>query len=119
MITLRYIFLILISLHGLVHLLGYSRAFHLGLEAPGTAQISKVNGVFWFMATCLFLIASVSFFFNKDWWRIVALASVFLSQFLIFSAWQDAKFGTIINGIILIVILIGIKSNLPTSNFQL
>jgi hypothetical protein len=102
--TIDYIFLVLVSIHGLIHLLGYSRAFHLGLDKPGMTPISKVNGVFWFMATVLFIVTSLTIYFTLYWWWIIALVAVFLSQYLIFTSWAEAKYGTIINFIVLLAI---------------
>jgi len=41
--------------------------------------------------------------FNKPWWPFFAIAAGILSQTLIVLYWQDAKFGTILNIIILLV----------------
>lgn len=46
--------------------------------------------------------------FQKDSWIYFAITAVVLSQILIINSWQDAKFGTIANVIILLVTIFGL-----------
>lgn len=103
--------LIVISLlHGLIHLMG-------GLNELGIAKIEGVArtlfplspavkmglGVIWLITLALFLGAAYGLITNKAWWQPVIIAAVVVSQILIILWWPDAKFGTIAN--ILIVVL--------------
>lgn len=54
-----------------------------------------------------FIICVALYLFKKDSWVYFALISVVLSQILILNNWQDAKFGTIANVIILLFLIIG------------
>lgn len=101
-IVVRYFFALLISIHGLIHLMGFAKAFGYGNISQLTKYISKNTGICWLTTCLLFSAACIGFFLKKDWWPVLAIAAVVISQVLIFSAWTDAKFGTIANAIILL-----------------
>lgn len=103
---MRIIFFILIVIHGLIHLLGFSKAFDFGNISQLTKEISKPLGVLWLIAFLLFLLTGILFFLKKDEWCLIGIISVALSQILIFTVWQDAKFGIIANVIIAIVAIL-------------
>ena len=71
-----------------------------------TKDISKPIGGLWLITVTLFVTAIVLFLRGNDkWWIagiIAGIIAAILSQALIFTVWQDAKFGTIANIIILI-----------------
>jgi len=104
---MKTILIILIVIHGLIHLLGFTKAYNLAAVEQLTLPISKTGGVLWLFATLLFLATALLFFIDKDFWWIPAVLAIVLSQYLIFSSWQDAKFGTIANVIILLAAIVG------------
>ncbi|MGE5313067.1 MAG: DUF6544 family protein [Acidobacteriota bacterium] len=98
---------LIIFIHGLIHLMGFVKAYGLA-ELPQLGHaISRPAGMAWLTAAALFSISATAQYFNKDWWWIAALAAVIISQILIIGAWQDAKFGTGLNVLILFVALVG------------
>jgi len=99
------IFSIIILIHGLIHLLGFFKAFGIGDVTQLTNQISRPAGVIWLIATILFLMAVLTYVLNYSLWPYIALTAVIVSQVLIFTAWGDAKFGSIANMIILLAAL--------------
>jgi hypothetical protein len=99
-------FLIVLFIHGMIHILGFLKAFQLAEINQLTQNISKPMGILWLIALILFLAAAIQLISNHDLWWITALAAVILSQDLIILFWQDAKFGTIPNVIILIVVIL-------------
>jgi hypothetical protein len=99
------IFSIIVVVHGLIHLLGFAKAFHYGNITHLTKEISKPAGAFWLLTCLLFLAAVIFYISNKNFWPIIALISVIVSQIIIISSWHDAKFGTIANIIVLLVAL--------------
>lgn len=99
---MKTIIIILLVIHGLIHLLGFTKAFNLAAVEQLTLPITKTSGVLWLLATLLFLAAALLFFPDKSFWWMPAVLAVGLSQYLIFGSWQDAKFGTIANVIILL-----------------
>lgn len=103
---LKIFFLIVVFLHGLIHLLGFLKAFQLAEINQLTQHISKPMGILWLITVILFLTAAIQLISNHNLWWITGLAAVILSQVLIILFWQDAKFGTIPNVIILIALIL-------------
>jgi uncharacterized membrane protein YqjE len=103
---LKIFFLIVVIIHGMIHILGFLKAFQLAEINQLTQNISRPMGILWLIALILFLTAAIQFISNHDLWWITALAAVILSQVLIILFWQDAKFGTIPNIIILLVVVV-------------
>jgi hypothetical protein len=89
--------------HGLIHLLGFAKAFHFTKIEQLTKDISKPLGVLWLMTGMLFIISSALQLLKKDYWPFLTIVAVVLSQVLIFIFWKDAKFGTLANIIIFLV----------------
>ena len=107
-------FLILVLLHGLIHLLGFVKGFELKEVKELTLPISKALGVVWLSATILFLTYGVLHLLNFKYAWLIGLVAVVISQALIILFWKDAKVGTIPNVIILTVSIISFCSY----NFQ-
>ncbi len=103
---MKWFFFFLISLHALIHLLGFVKAFQLAEINQLTQQISKPIGVIWLLAFLILVIAAIQFILEKDIWWMLALIGIIISQVLIILYWQDAKFGTIPNVIILLVAVV-------------
>lgn len=103
---MKWLFFFIVIIHAIIHLLGFLKAFQLAEINQLTQNISKPMGILWLIALILFLAAAIQLISNHDLWWITALAAVILSQVLIIIFWQDAKFGTIPNIIILFVAII-------------
>lgn len=110
--------ILLIILHGLIHFMGFSRAFAIGDLAEFEKELSKPMGVLWLFAGLLFFIAAALFFLKKGIWPLFAMVAVIISQFLIFATWSDTKYATIINVLILVIAIIGLASDRFESNFK-
>ncbi len=102
---LKTIFIIIMAIHELIHLMGFLKAFDFATLDQLTQSISKPIGILWLTTTILFSISIFLFVSNKEWWWIVGLLAVIVSQIVIVLSWSDAKFGTIPNIIILVVII--------------
>jgi hypothetical protein len=96
-------FLLIVLLHGLIHLLGFIKGFELKEVKELTLPISKPLGIVWLSATFLFLIYGLINLLNSNYAWLIGLIAVALSQVLVILFWKDARFGTIPNIIILIV----------------
>lgn len=103
----KILFVLLIFLHGLIHLMGFAKAFGYGDIAAITRPISKSSGIAWLLACILFIIAGAGAVMKKEWWPWIAFVAVILSQIIIVVNWNDARWGTLANGIILVFSLIG------------
>lgn len=104
---MKYVFSLLMILHGIIHLMGFTKAFKLAQIEQLTSSIPKVSGLLWLLAFLLFLASTVAYLTKVDWWYVFAFIAVLASSILIISVWNDAKFGTIVNVIILAVAIIG------------
>jgi len=106
---------ILILIHGLIHFMGFAKAFKLADINQLSQSISKPFGMLWLIASAMFTFAVALFLLKNNWWSILAIIALVLSQTLIILFWNDAKFGTIANILILIFAIIG----MATSNFEI
>lgn len=97
-----FIFMAIVLIHGLIHLMGFARAYGYGNMKQLTLEISKPAGSIWLFACILFLVVFAGLIFRKDWWAVIAIFAVLISQIVIIISWKDAKFGTIANIIIVI-----------------
>lgn len=95
------LFILLTGLHGLVHVLGFLTAFRLADFEALMQPISRPMGLAWLLAVLLFIAAAVQYARSRALWWPVAMAAVMVSQVLVITFWQDARFATIPNVIIL------------------
>lgn len=112
---LRLLLVLVIVLHGLIHLMGFAKAFKLAEIGQLTLVISKPAGLAWLLCALLFSTAGALLIFRQPSWCWVALPALIVSQTLIFAFWSDAKFGTIANLIILLPVLATTTESLPGS----
>jgi len=109
----RLIFSTIVVLHGLLHLIGFAREWNLGSPRriagkklfAQSLDTSKTAGALWLAASALFLSAAIFYLLRKDWYWIPAAGGLVLSQTLIIIYWQDARYGTMVNAVILIAVI--------------
>lgn len=104
---MRWVLIIVVCLHGLIHLMGLARAFEWSAVQALSKPVGRPMGLLWAASTVLFLGATIMLFYHSDRWWMPALTAVFLSQVLIGLHWQDARFGTIANALVLVGIVFG------------
>lgn len=104
----RIIFIIIIGIHGLIHLMGFLKAFNLAEIKELIQPISKSWGIIWFFTCLIFIAALIQYLVKNDYWWFTAIIAILASQALVIIFWQDAKFGTIPNVIILIVSIVAV-----------
>ena len=109
---LHYTLAIIIFIHGLLHLMGYSKAFQYSGIEHIKAHISRPIGILWIMGCLFFIGTGVLFLLNNDYWQIAGLVSIALSEIAIILGWQNARYGTIVNLLILTAIIISKYSDL-------
>lgn len=112
---MKVLFLIIFAIHGLIHLAGFAKAFNLAELSQLTRFISKTAGIMWLLAALLFLSSMGLLVLKKPEWWMVAIVAVVLSQIIIIQSWTDAKYGTILNFIILLPIIVSFMNTLPSS----
>ena len=102
-----------IALHGIIHLMGFSGEWKLGPNGRFfgktiidlSENTSKLVGVLWLLTCILLLLSTFAYYSRKEWFWIVGIAGLAISQTLIVLYWPDAKWGTIVNAILVLVIL--------------
>lgn len=101
---MRIAFIILLALHGTIHLFGFLKALELSGFETILTPVSKTQGFLWLTASLLFFGSGLTFFFKQEYWWLLATLAIIVSQLLIFQFWTDAKFGTFANFIILLAV---------------
>lgn len=96
---------ILLLIHAALHVIGLVKAIRPEAVPLLTRTISKTEGYFWLFTSLLLLLAFFMMVFKKEGWPAIAITGVILSQFLISLNWDDARFGTLANLVILAVAL--------------
>lgn len=104
---LRVLFVLFIAFHGLIHLMGFAKAFGWAQFEQLTQDISRPKGILWLSAAVLIATAALLFLFKQAWWWMPGLLGALLSQVLIVMFWGDARFGTIPNVLLLLVAVLG------------
>src|SRR3979490_1213190 len=101
---IRTVFIIVVGIHGLIHLLGFAKAFGYA-KLPQLAQpLSRTVGALWLIAAVLLVAAAAAVVpLPRRWWILGALGLI-ASQCAIVSSWSDAKYGTLCN----LVLLVGV-----------
>lgn len=109
---LRVLYLLL-PLHGLLHLIGFVYGFRLAPAGQFTGKtimplsmpLLRFTYVLWLVATLLFLAAAVTLILKKDWWWMIGAGAVVLSQVLIVLYWPEARWGTLANLLIAVMLV--------------
>jgi len=99
---MRIVLMVLIGIHALIHFFGFFKAFEIAKFEALAKPVSKPEGLTWLLAGILLILSLILFAIKSQYWWTAALLGVVVSQILIFAFWKDARFGTILNIVILI-----------------
>ena len=112
---MRWVLVALLGVHGLIHVMGFAKAFGYADLPQLTQPISREWGVVWLVAACLVMTGTAMLGAGvRSYWMVGAVALV-VSQVVIFSAWHDAWAGTAANAILLLVVAHGWLTEGPRS----
>lgn len=103
---LKYVFAFIVLIHGLIHFMGFVKAFGYGNISQLTKEISKPMGFLWLLTGLLFITTAILMVLNNDSWLFLGTIAVIISQVLIFAVWSDAKYGTVANIIVLVALIL-------------
>jgi hypothetical protein len=113
--TVRWFVVAVLTIHGLIHLLGAVKGF-------GWAEVSSLQqpigvglGLAWLGAAVLMMLAAGLLAGRVSWWWLVGAAALLASQSVIFTSWSDARAGTLANILLLLAALHGYASQGPRS----
>ncbi len=112
----RWLLIGLLVAHGLIHFLGAAKGFGWASVPQLKQPISDGTAVLWLSGGILIL-ASAAMIATAapSWWWAIALLAVLVSQVAIVTSWGDAKAGTVINVILIVVASYGFLSTGPFS----
>ncbi|WP_029038744.1 hypothetical protein [Salinimicrobium xinjiangense] len=94
---------LLLLLHAILHLMGLVKSFYDDFLPALSRKIGKPEGILWLLCAILLFIADLYFLMGSGYWPVLAIIGALLSQFLITLNWEDAKYGSVINIVILAV----------------
>jgi len=103
---MKWLLAFIVLFHGLIHSLGFIKAFGIAPVEKLIRDISQKNGLVWLGVAILFIVVFLLIVYDISVWWESALPALLISQYLIFSYWGDAKFGTIANIIIMIAAIV-------------
>ncbi len=115
---MKFLFAFVLFIHGVIHLMGFIKAFHHNVIPHITKEVSKTYCILWMVVAFLFIISAIMFFNRSETWPIMVIVSVIISQMLIILIWEDAKFGTIVNSVILVIAILSWGNQHFDSQFE-
>jgi hypothetical protein len=102
---------VLLLLHGVIHLIGYLGAIGVKTSITLPLEISKASGYVWLSVALIFVVTSVLLIASVSFWPWLTILGIIISQVLIIMQWKEAKAGTFINVILLITAVISIAGH--------
>ena len=112
---MRWALIGLLLLHGVIHLMGFAKAFGYAQLPQLTQPISREWGVVWLLAGALVVATAVTLAAGtRAYWMVGGLALV-VSQVVIVTAWRDAWAGTAANAVLALVVAHGLLTEGPWS----
>lgn len=112
----RWLLVALLVLHALIHFLGAAKGFGWAPVPELKNPISTGLGAVWLVGGVLILACAAMIGAGApSWWWAIAVLAALVSQVAIVGSWSDARFGTIINVLLLVVPAYGFLSVGPFS----
>ena len=109
---MRWVFVALMALHGLIHGIGFADAFGLAEIDTLSQPTSRPLGVLWLLGAILVPVSAL--LPVRHLWKAGSLA-LLASQAAIFSAWGDACYGSTLNGLLLVGVVYSFAAHGPRS----
>lgn len=102
---MRIAFSLLLTLHAIIHIMGFAKAFGLASLEQLRVPISRPMGGLWLVAAVLLIAAVAALFTAPRWFWLVGALGLVASQTAIIASWGDARFGTIANVVLLATVI--------------
>ena len=97
---------VILLLHGLIHVMGFIKAYKPEALPQMAHGVSRGKGLVWLVSVLLFIAVAIMVLLKQQSWWWLGLIAVGVSQLLIIGNWQDAKWGTIANAIVLVAAIL-------------
>ena len=104
---MKVVFAFVIGIHALVHVMGFLKGFGYTEIEVISSTVTKFQGVLWITTSLLFISGSILMLFNNLRWKWLLLLAICCSQGLIIAFWSEARFGTLPNLLIALVLFFG------------
>lgn len=111
---MRWLLFALLVVHALIHGTAVVNAFGTGTAAVPT-HVPPGTDLLWLAAGLTLLAAAVLVFLSPRHWWIPGAVGIALSQIAIATAWADAKYGTLVNALLLLFVIHGFAAEGPFS----
>ncbi|MGB5699177.1 DUF6544 family protein [Muriicola sp.] len=105
---MKHIIAILLVVHGAIHLLGFLKGMGLVKNIPFNTPIGAGAAIFWGVSFLLFLLSVYLYYYHSLFWPYLMFLAILISQVLIILSWSDAKYGTILNFLFLLIAIVQI-----------
>ena len=102
-----------LTVHGLIHVMGFAKAFGFADLPQLTQPISRERGLLWLLAAGLVVVTAVMLAVGARTYWIVGATALLVSQAIIMTAWRDAWAGTAANAVLLLVVAYGLLTKSP------
>jgi hypothetical protein len=112
---MRWIPVVLLGVHGLIHLMGFAKSFGYADLPQLTQPISHPWGLGWLAAALLVTTSAAMLGAGARSYWIPGAFGVIVSQAVVFSAWGDAWAGTVANVLLLLIVAFGWLTEGPRS----
>jgi hypothetical protein len=104
---MRFALVVVLTVHALIHLMGFAKAFGYAALPQLAIPISRPMGVLWLLATLLLLASAVALWAAPRAFWILGAAGLVISQGVIVASWGDARLGTLANVVVLAAVAYG------------
>lgn len=98
---------LVLTVHALIHLMGFAKAFGHAALPQLVIPISRPMGLLWLLATLLLLAAAAALWVAPRAFWVLGAAGLVVSQAVIFASWGDARWGTLANAVLLGAVIYG------------
>nr|HRC87082.1 hypothetical protein [Thermoanaerobaculia bacterium] len=105
---MKTVLLLLLTVHGLIHLMGFAKAFGYARLEALRGPVSRPMGLLWLAAALLLVTAAALVLLAPKLWWWAGAAGLVLSQLAIVSSWKDARFGTLANLLLLLPVALAL-----------
>lgn len=113
--AIRWVVVVLVVAHGLVHLLGAVEGLGWADLEQGREPIGAAAGIGWLAATIVVVVAGLALAVRARGWWMLVLAGAVVSQAMVLTSWGDAKAGTAANVVMLAAAAYGYAAARGTS----
>lgn len=90
--------------HGAIHVMGFIKGFGIAAIPQLQTPISRGFALLWLLAAIAFTVTSALLMLGVRAWWLAGVVAVVSSQLAIFAAFRDARWGTLVNVIVLVPI---------------